>query len=95
MMVYYAAKDVAISGPSTEYTRLADSGDELTHGFCLTCGTPFWLTTAKHPDGIGIAVGVHEGHDSAPPVRSIFEECRHPWIDVSQAEAHFARGRAG
>lgn len=93
MMVYYKAEQVTVSGEATEYTRVADSGDELTHGFCPTCGTPFWLTTATHPDGIGIAVGAHEWHESAPPVRSVFEECRHPWVDVSKAETNYPRGR--
>ncbi|APE28466.1 GFA family protein [Aurantiacibacter gangjinensis] len=95
MMIYYTVDQVSVSGEAAEYTRIADSGDELTHGFCPTCGTPLWLTTAKHPGGIGIAVGAHEGHDSAPPARSVFEDCRHPWVDMSAAESHFARGRDG
>lgn len=95
MMVYYDAEDVGLSGEATRFTRAADSGDELTHGFCPTCGTPFWLTTAKHPGAIGIAVGAHDGHDSQPPVRSVFEECRHGWVDVASAGSHFERGRDG
>ena len=95
MMVYYDAADVALRGEATQYTRTADSGDELTHGFCPTCGTPLWLTTARHPGGIGIAVGAHEGNDSAPPVRSVFEECRHPWVVVPRTAQSFPRGRKG
>ncbi|WP_010411489.1 GFA family protein [Citromicrobium sp. JLT1363] len=41
LMVYFPREDVILSGESTEYTRIADSGNELTHGFCPTCGTPF------------------------------------------------------
>ena len=95
MMVYYAAEDVGLSGEATRYTRTADSGDEVTHGFCPTCGTPFWLTTARHPGGIGIAVGAHDGSESEPPVRSVFEDCRHHWIAVPESTQSFPRGRKG
>ena len=95
MMIYYEANQVSVTGDATEYTRTADSGDTLTHGFCPTCGTPFWLTTARHPGGIGIAVGAHDGHASAPPARSVFEECRHPWVDVPKTAQRFPRGRNG
>jgi len=95
MMIYYGADQVKVSGVASEYRRVADSGDALTHGFCPTCGTPFWLTTARHPGGIGIAVGAHDGHDSAAPARSVFEECRHSWVDVSNAHINLPRGRDG
>ena len=29
MMVYYAAKDVAVTGPVTEYSRIANSGEPV------------------------------------------------------------------
>ena len=95
MMIYYDVDAVELSGTATEYTRLADSGDKLTHGFCPTCGTPFYLSTARHPGGIGISVGAHEGSDSLPPVRSVFEESRHPWVEVPSSSQNFPRGRKG
>lgn len=93
MMVYFAASDVSIAGASTEFTRVADSGDALTHGFCPTCGTPLWLKTARHPDGIGIAVGAIEGSVLPPPVRSVFEDNRHGWVMVPDTTMRFPRGR--
>jgi hypothetical protein len=95
MMIYYHSRDVELGGKATEYTRKADSGDTLTHGFCPVCGTPLYLRTARHPDGIGIAVGAHEGNLSTPPVRSVFEENRHGWIVVPQDAQSFPRGRKG
>ncbi len=95
MMVYYAASDVDLSGSASEYTRTADSGDALTHGFCPICGTPFYLHTARHPEGIGIAVGAHETNASAPPLRSVFKDNRHPWVVVPQTTQSFPRGRKG
>ena len=95
LMVYFPREDVILSGESTEYTRVADSGNELTHGFCPTCGTPFWLTTSKHPGGIGIASGAFDGSDTGPPHRSVFEENRHDWIVVPETAERLPRGRDG
>ena len=95
VMVYYAAKDVAVTGPVTEYSRIADSGEPVTHGFCPTCGTPLYLRTARHPGGIGIAVGAHDGESSEAPVRSVFEDNRHDWVVVPETAQHFPRGRNG
>lgn len=94
MMVYFEASAVDLAGRATEYTRIADSGDQLTHGFCPTCGTPFYLRTAKHPGGIGIAVGAIEGSASQPPARSVFEESRHWWVTVPETTENFPRGRS-
>ena len=93
MMVYFAGEDVEMSGEASEFTRTADSGDALTHGFCPTCGTPFYLRTAKHPGGVGIAVGAIEGSHSVEPARSVFEENRHEWVIVPDATQSFPRGR--
>lgn len=94
MNLYFDAADVELAGEATEYTRKADSGDNVTHGFCPACGTPFYLRTARHPGGIGISVGAIEG-TSAPPARSVFEECRHPWVVVPEETQSFERGRDG
>ena len=95
MMVYYDADDVVLSGDAQEYARTADSGDTVTHGFCPVCGTPFYLRTARHPGGIGIAVGAIEGSSSDPPLRSVFGEDRHQWVEVPATAEQFARGRSG
>lgn len=95
MNLYFADEAVSISGKATEYTRKADSGDDLTHGFCPVCGTPFYLRTARHPGGVGISVGAMDGHSSSPPARSVFEEHRHPWVVVPPQTPSFPRGRDG
>ena len=95
MMVYVPREGVTLSGEASEYTRTADSGDDLTHGFCPVCGTPFWLVTAKHPAAIGIASGAFGGSDIGPPHRSVFEENRHAWVAVPEETQRFPRGRHG
>lgn len=95
MMVYFEANSIKLTGEATEYTRTADSGDDVTHGFCPICGTPFYLRTAKHPGGIGVAVGVLDEAISNAPVRSVFEENRHEWIAVPDSTQRFPRGRNG
>jgi len=93
MMIYFPAETVELGGSATEYTRIADSGGLVTHGFCPICGTPFWLRTDKHPGGIGIAVGAIDGSQSTAPVRSVFEDYRHPWITIPDNTQRYERGR--
>ena len=94
MMIYFATESVSLSGNVTDYTRIADSGNELTHGFCPVCGSPFYLKTPLHPGGIGIAAGVFETQ-AAAPVRSIFEENRFAWVNIPEDAQRFPRGRRG
>ncbi|MGV3731497.1 MAG: GFA family protein [Sphingopyxis sp.] len=42
--------DVTIDGEAAQWSVAADSGNEKTHAFCPTCGTPVYLTFAAMPD---------------------------------------------
>lgn len=96
MMVYFSADAVEITGKATDFTRLADSGNEVTTGFCPICGSTMYLKTALHPDGIGIAVGAIQDWSPPYPVRSVFEEGnKHDWVTVPQSTQRFPRGRNG
>lgn len=95
MMIYFEAQNVQFTGDPTEFTRLADSGNEVTIGFCPVCGSTLYLRTALHPGGIGIAIGALEEYASTGPVRSVFEENRHSWITVPEATQRFPRARNG
>lgn len=90
---YYAKSQARISGPSTAYTRVADSGRKFTSYFCPTCGTSVYWEAENHPDGVGIAVGAFFDPAFHAPGRSVWERSRHPWIDFDAEMQHFPRGR--
>ena len=90
---YYAAGDVALSGAASEYTRPTDSGGSFTSYFCPTCGTSVYWRTSKHPSMVGVAVGAIADPTFRRPDRSVWEQSKHHWVDMTAAPAHFPRGR--
>ncbi len=92
---YYATAQVRITGASQLYTRDTASGGKFHQHFCPTCGTTlYWFADIK-PDAIGIAVGGFSDPSFLPPVRSVWEQSRHTWVQLPEGLQHFPRGRGG
>lgn len=94
VMAYYPEQDVAISGRSSEYTRVADSGRSLTFGFCPTCGTSLWMRSELKPSVVGIPVGAFADSTFPAPVRSVWEQSMHQWLAIPGDIPHFPQGRS-
>ena len=69
------------------------AGNEFTTGFCPECGSSVWLQGPLKPGVIGITVGAIADPDFPAPVRSVWEQTRHGWVDVGFTDVHFPRGR--
>ena len=95
VLAYYPAQDVTISGQAQRYERRADSGDAFENFFCPVCGSTVYVKTARHPTGVGVPVGAFADPTFAAPIRSVWEQSRHPWVEVTTAAAHLPRGREG
>jgi hypothetical protein len=91
---YYLAECVTLTGVSKRYMRVADSGNEFTTGFCPECGSSVWLEGPLKPGVIGITVGAIADPAFPVPVRSVWEQTRHSWVDVDDIPNHFPRGRS-
>lgn len=90
---YYPAERVTLTGRSQRYTRVADSGNDFTTGFCPECGSSVWLEGPLKPGVIGITVGAIADPAFPAPVRSVWEVTRHAWVDVGEIPGRFPRGR--
>ncbi len=80
----FAPAQLTIEGRSSEYTRVADSGDKVVFRFCPVCGSTVCWTQPAFPDGIAVAVGAFADPNFTPhPSRSIYDRSRgHPWVDL-------------
>ncbi|KAB2657873.1 GFA family protein [Brucella tritici] len=88
---FYAIDCVEISGTSTEFVRIAESGRKVRMHFCPACGsTVYWLPEAA-PSLIGVAVGTFADPAFAPPTLSVFEQSKHEWVSLDGAINHFQR----
>ena len=76
---------VETAGASSRYSRVADSGNKSTLHFCPTCGsTVFWEAHAR-PEIICIAVGDFADPTMPTPIRTVYDEHRHPRIGFEAA----------
>lgn len=77
---YYPRERVAPAGAYQTYARQGSSGRGLRFHFCRRCGgTIFWELDIR-PQHYGIAVGALGDPAFRAPLRSVWEETRHPWV---------------
>ena len=95
MAVWLMAADVAISGDTQPFAHLSDKGRETVNRFCPTCGSTICYTAALNPGLIAIPAGLFADPETPPPLRSVFEERRHPWVAVPDGATRLPRGRDG
>jgi hypothetical protein len=90
---FYPAEAVSISGFGKEYTRDAESGGKVHSYFCPNCGSSVYWTADNLPSMIGIALGALDNTSQLPaPAKSIFEQSKHPWVQIDAAEEHHRQG---
>ncbi|QDF38842.1 GFA family protein [Bradyrhizobium symbiodeficiens] len=88
---FYQVEAVTISGTPNPYVRTAASGGKVRSYFCPDCGSTVYWQADNLPAMIGVAVGAIADPDFPPPVRSVFEQSKHGWVEIEGAE-HFQQG---
>lgn len=91
---FYPADVVAISGAPKEFIREAASGGKVHNYFCPACGSTVYWKADRLPSMFGVAVGALADPNHPPPVRSIFEQSKHDWVQIDAAADHFWQGSA-
>lgn len=69
----------SIEGRSTQYVRVADSGNSVTFHFCPACGATLYWELSALQGFVSVAVGAFADPSFPAPKISIYEERRHPW----------------
>ena len=77
-----------ITGKSSTYSRIADSGNKVTFHFCPDCGTTLYWELDVAPDLYAVALGAFADPAFPQPKFSVFEQHAHPW--TLGARAHVA-----
>jgi hypothetical protein len=91
---FYPVDAVAISGTPKEFTREAESGGTVRTYFCPNCGSTIYWKADNLPSLIGVAIGALADPKYPAPVRSIFEQSKHDWVQVDGAVEHFQQSGA-
>jgi hypothetical protein len=90
---YYPHDDVKIEGQAQLFSRSTDAGGTFEQFFCADCGTTVYMRGTKNPDVTGIPIGLFDDAHAMQPVRSVWEETRHEWVEIPTAVQHFPKGR--
>ncbi len=90
---FYPAEAVTVSGTTTEFTRTGLSGGRVRSHFCPTCGSTLYWQAENLPGWIGVAVGAIADTAYPAPVRSVFEQSKHGWVEIAAPE-RFPQGSA-
>jgi hypothetical protein len=80
----FDGSQVEIAGDATDWTRYSDDENEpRTFSFCPTCGATVYYRAEFMPGMIAIPVGAFADPTFPPPVREIYEDRKHQWVDVT------------
>ena len=87
---YFPSERVSVSGVTREYVRAAEPWNHFY--FCPVCGSTTHWYSDKDAGLVGIAVGAFGEPTFGAPIRSVWEQSKHDWVDVT-ANQHFPEGR--
>ena len=93
VMAYFPHDSVTISGEAVSFSRATDSGHSYTTRFCPACGTSLIGEGSRLPEITGIAIGCFDEGTLPAPVRSVYEQGKVDWVDLTGEVAHHPRGR--
>ena len=85
----YPRENVQVSGASTEYVRVGDSGGKATFHFCPTCGATVYYELGDQGQFIAVPVGAFADPGFPPPTVSVYEERMHRWVAPPPDAEHY------
>jgi len=80
--------DVEITGASTAYRRIADSGNAIRFHFCPTCGSTVYYQAEDQPELVAVTLGAFADPGFPRPRVSVYESRKHPWVGLPDGIEH-------
>lgn len=84
----FARDKITVSGRSTPYVRIAESGNRATFHFCPDCAAIVYYELEAFPDFAAVPVGAFADPTFPPPTVSVYEARRHAWTAVPADAEH-------
>lgn len=81
---FFARADVTPQGTSRSFIRQSDSGHTITFHFCPDCGSTIYWEPSRKPELIAVAVGAFADPAFPAPTRAVYEQYRHPWVEIAK-----------
>ncbi|TLU72521.1 GFA family protein [Lichenicoccus roseus] len=87
--VICASAGLKVTGVTTEYVSVADSGNEMRRRFCPTCGTGLFSAATCRPEAVVVRAGTLDDPAPAHPASYIWTSSRPAWGLVDPQARHF------
>jgi len=84
----FPCEAVTITGRTSEFERVGDSGNRAIFHFCPSCGSTIYWRMEGLPDFVAVAVGAFADPGFPPPTVSVYEARRHAWAAVPANAEH-------
>lgn len=81
---------VQITGQSSAYVRIGDSGNKLTFHFCPACGSTVHYELEGQEDRVAVPVGAFAEPGFPAPSFSVYENRMHSWVGLPITIEHVA-----
>ena len=72
-----------ITGETTKYTSIGDSGSPITRHFCPTCGSRLYGEPERAGNVVGIMVGTLDNPETFSPQFQIYTKNRTSWDHIN------------
>ena len=82
---------LSTEGESRSFRRQADSGNWLTFQFCPECGSTVFWENESSPETVSVAVGSFADPTFPAPVRTVWTESKHGWLQFPAAMPHYPK----
>jgi len=80
--VFFLQTATMVTGGSSTFTRIGDSGMPVRLHFCSQCGsTVFWYPD-KRPGRVAVAIGCFADPSFPRPEQAVYQERRSPWVQI-------------
>lgn len=76
----FPAGSVTVSGRSTAFVRVGDSGGRARFHFCPVCGDTVYYVIEAQPELVAIPIGAFADPEFPQPFVSVYEERMHRWV---------------
>ena len=86
---WYPRDKVRIRGETKTFVRPIEDRTVINY-FCPGCGGTVLWEASKREGLIAVAVGMFGDPAFPPPARSIYEDSKHPWIELMGEMQHLA-----
>jgi hypothetical protein len=78
----FRKEGVSVNGQSTQYVRVADSGNRITFNFCPTCAAIVHYWIEGREDLVAVPLGAFADSQFPAPAFSVYERRKHPWVSL-------------